>query len=66
MALDALYELRDARHILQNIRDYDGTNIMVSCTDDTNLEGVLKLSLCLASLTGCRAGTAFKVNHAAI
>lgn len=53
MALDALFDLpaREARQILQNIRDYDGTKVVVSCTDDTNLERVLKLSLCLASLT---------------
>ena len=53
MVLDALFSLspRDARHILQNIRDYEGTKIVVSCTERTNLENVLKLSLCLASVT---------------
>jgi hypothetical protein len=53
MALDALYDLRpgDARHILQNLRDYGGTKIVVSCTEDTNLESVLKVSMCLASVT---------------
>src|SRR5215469_954323 len=53
IVLDALFDLpaRDARQILQNIWEYDGTKIVVSCTDDTDLEGVLKLSLCLASAT---------------
>jgi hypothetical protein len=53
MVLDALFDLtlRDATHILQNIRGYDGTKIVVSCTEDTDLESVLKLSLCLASVT---------------
>jgi hypothetical protein len=53
MVLDALFDLtpRDVTHILQNIRDYDGTKIVVSCTEDTDLESVLKLSLCLASVT---------------
>jgi len=41
----------EAKHILENIRDYDGTKIVVSCAEDTDLESVLKLSLCLASLT---------------
>lgn len=53
VVLDAPFDLpaREARQILQNIRDYDGTKIVVSCTEDTNLETVLKLSLCLASVT---------------
>lgn len=53
VVLEALFDLpaREARQILQDIRDYDGTKIVVSCTDDTNLESVLKLSLCLASVT---------------
>src|SRR6516164_1119530 len=53
MVLGALFDLpaREASHILENIRDYDGTKIVVSCTEDTDLETVLKLSLCLASVT---------------
>lgn len=51
--VDALFDLpaHEARQILESVRDYDGTKIVVSCTEETDLESVLKLSLCLASLT---------------
>jgi len=51
--LDALFDLpaHEARHILENIRAYEGTKIVVACAEDTDLERVLKLSLCLASVT---------------
>jgi hypothetical protein len=51
--LDALFDLpaHEARHIFENVRDYDGTKIVVSCTEDTDLERVLKFSLCLATVT---------------
>jgi hypothetical protein len=51
--LDALFDLpaREVRRILENVRDYDGTKVIVSCTEETDLESVLKLSLCLATVT---------------
>jgi hypothetical protein len=51
--LDALFDLsaHEARQILEDARDYDGTKIVVSCTEETDLESLLKLSLCLASVT---------------
>lgn len=53
MLLDALFDLsaKEAKDIFKQIRDYKGSKIVVSCTDESNLEDVLKLSLCLASLT---------------
>ena len=51
--LDALFDLpaHEVSHILENVRDHEGTKIVVSCAEDTDLERVLKLSLCLASVT---------------
>jgi len=50
--LDALFRLRpqDVGSILWPILDFRGTKIIVSCTDRSHLENVLKLSLCLADL----------------
>jgi hypothetical protein len=53
MVLDALFDLSasEANDIFEEIRDYKGSKIVVSCTEESNLEDVLKLSLCLANLT---------------
>lgn len=41
---------RDVEHMLWSIREFEGTKVMLSCTDQTPLENVLKLALCLADL----------------
>ena len=52
LLLDALFHLQpqDVRSIVRQIRDFEGTKVMVSCTDRTHLEHVLNLSLCFADL----------------
>ncbi len=52
LLLDALFHLQPqgVRNIIRAIRDFQGTKVLVSCTDRTHLETVLKLSLCFADL----------------
>lgn len=50
--IDALYSLkpRDLIRAVQRIRDFQGTKLMLSCTDRTPLAKVLKQALCFADL----------------
>jgi hypothetical protein len=49
---DILFSLRptDVERLLSEIKEFEGTKILVSCTDRTPLRDVLKLALCLADL----------------
>jgi len=50
--VDALYSLRppDLTCFVQRIRDFQGTKVMLSCTDRTLLAKALKQALCFADL----------------
>ena len=50
--VDALYSLRppDLTRAVQRIRDFQGTKVMLSCTDRTPLARMLKQALCFADL----------------
>jgi len=50
--VDALYSLRppDLTHAVQAIRDFQGTKVMLSCTDRTPLAKQLQQALCFADL----------------
>jgi len=50
--VDALYSLRpsDLTRAVRRIRDFQGTKVMLSCTDRTPLAQVLKQALCFADL----------------
>jgi hypothetical protein len=50
--VDALYSLRppDLTRAVQGIRDFQGTKVMLSCTDRTPLAKLLKQALCFADL----------------
>lgn len=52
LLLDTMFSLRadDFEHIIGPIQDFQGTKLMVSCTDRTPLKKVLKQALCLADL----------------
>jgi len=50
--VDALYSLRprDLTSVVQRIRDFQGTKVMLLCTDRTPLAKVLKQALCFADV----------------
>jgi hypothetical protein len=50
--VDALYSLRppDLTHAVQRIRGFQGTKVMLSCTDRTPLARLLKQALSFADL----------------
>lgn len=50
--VDALYSLRpdDLRHAVRRIGAFQGTKVMLSCTNRTPLANVLKQALCFADL----------------
>ena len=60
LLLDALFHLQpqDVRSIVRQIRDFEGTKVMVSCTDRTHLEQCIEPFSLLRRSRDCRARAA--------